>query len=140
MSKIFLLAIDLISKDVFTEKNLEVKKSKILEIGEGSEISEIFAEIIQLTKDGRIEIYAEDTGITGNSGEEILSFVKTVEKEIGGFISGSCFEVAKDQPGSSERWVKSEYSWEAEESSDEGSWAEDTYWEDDWNEWNEEWN
>lgn len=140
MSKIFLLAIDLISKDIFTKEKMEGKKSKILEIGEGSEISVIFSEIIQLTKDRRIEIYAEDTGITSNSGEEILSFVKKIEKEIGGFISGSCFEVAKDQPGSSEKWIKTEYSWETEESNDEGSWEEDTYWEDDWNEWNEEWN
>jgi hypothetical protein len=37
-----------------------------------------------MTKDGRIEIYLEDTGISGDSGEEILSFVKLVESEIGG--------------------------------------------------------
>lgn len=140
MSKIFLLAIDLISKESFTEEGLEKAKSRILKLGEGNEISEIFFDLSQLTKDGRIEIYAEDTGISYNSGEEILSFVKKMEKEIGGFISGSCFEVAKDQPGSSEKWVKTEYSWETEDSEEEDPWDKDTYWEDDWNEWNEEWN
>ena len=141
MSKIFLFNIDLISKEDFTNKPLEKIKEKILDLGEGNEISEVLSDVLQKTKDGRIEIYLEDTGISGDSGEEILSFVKLVESNIGGFISGSSFEVGKDQPGPVERWVRGEYSWDLEEKLDEeGSWEDDTYWEDEWNEWNEEWN
>ena len=141
MSKIFLFNIDLISKEDFTNKSLEKIKERILELGEGNEISEVLSDVLQKTKDGRIEIYLEDTGISGDSGEEILSFVKLVESNIGGFISGSSFEVGKDQPGPVERWVRGEYSWDLEEKLDEGdSWEDDTYWEDEWNEWNEEWN
>ena len=99
MSKIFLFNIDLISKEDFTNKPLEKIKERILELGEGNEISEVLSDVLQKTKDGRIEIYLEDTGISGDSGEEILSFVKLVESNIGGFISGSSFEVGKDQPG-----------------------------------------
>ena len=116
-------------------------KGKILDLGENNEISEVFSDVLQMTKDERIEIYLEDTGISGDSGEEILSFVKLVESEIGGFISGSSFEVGKDQPGSVEKWIKGEYSWDLEEKLDEDdSWESDAYWEDEWNEWNEEWN
>lgn len=141
MSKIFLFNIDLISKEDFTNKPLEKIKERILELGEGNEISEVLSDVLQKTKDGRIEIYLEDTGISGDSGEEILSFVKLVESNIGGFISGSSFEVGKDQPGPVERWVRGEYSWDLEEKLDEGdSWEDETYWEDEWNEWNEEWN
>ena len=141
MSKIFLFNIDLISKEDFTNKPLEKIKERILELGEGNEISEVLSDVLQKTKDGRIEIYLEDTGISGDSGEEILSFVKLVESNIGGFISGSSFEVGKDQPGPVERWIRGEYSWDLEEKLDEGdSWEDDTYWEDEWNEWNEEWN
>ena len=141
MSKIFLFNIDLISKEDFTNKPLEKIKERILELGEGNEISEVLSDVLQKTKDGRIEIYLEDTGISGDSGEEILSFVKLVESNIGGFISGSSFEVGKDQPDPVERWVRGEYSWDLEEKLDEGdSWEDDTYWEDEWNEWNEEWN
>jgi hypothetical protein len=141
MSKIFLFNIDLISKEDFTNNSLEKIKERILELGEGNEISEVLSDVLQKTKDGRIEIYLEDTGISGDSGEEILSFVKLVESNIGGFISGSSFEVGKDQPGPVERWVRGEYSWDLEEKLDEGdSWEDDTYWEDEWNEWNEEWN
>ena len=141
MSKIFLFNIDLISKEDFTNKPLEKIKERILELGEGNEISEVLSDVLQKTKDGRIEIYLEDTGISGDSGEEILSFVKLVESNIGGFISGSSFEVGKDQPGPVERWVRGEYSWDLEEKLDEeDSWEDDTYWEDEWNEWNEEWN
>ena len=106
MSKIFLFNIDLISKEDFSNKPLEEIKEKILELGENSEFSEVLCEVIQKTKDGRIEIYLEDTGISGDSGEEILSFVKIIESQIGGFISGSNFEVGKDLPGSAERWIK----------------------------------
>ena len=141
MSKIFLFNIDLISKEDFTNNPLEKIKEKILDLGEGNEISEVLSDVLQKTKDGRIEIYLEDTGISGDSGEEILSFVKLVESNIGGFISGSSFEVGKDQPGPVERWVRGEYSWDLEEKLDEeDSWEDDTYWEDEWNEWNEEWN
>ena len=141
MSKIFLFNIDLISKENFSNKSLEEMKGKILELGENNEISEVFSDVLQMTKDERIEIYLEDTGISGDSGEEILSFVKLVESEIGGFVSGSSFEVGKDQPGSVEKWIKGEYSWDLEEKLDEDdSWESDAYWEDEWNEWNEEWN
>lgn len=141
MSKIFLFNIDLISKEDFTNKSLEEIKGKILELGENNEISEVLSDVLQKTKDGRIEIYLEDTGISGDSGEEILSFVKLVESNIGGFISGSSFEVGKDQPGPTEKWIRGEYSWDLEEKLDEDdSWEDDTYWEDEWNEWNEEWN
>ena len=141
MSKIFLFNIDLISKEDFTNNSLEKIKERILELGEGNEISEVLSDVLQKTKDGRIEIYLEDTGISGDSGEEILSFVKLVESSLGGFITGSSFEVGKDQPGPVEKWIRGEYSWDMEEKLDEDdSWEDDTYWEDEWNEWNEEWN
>ena len=141
MSRIFLFNIDLITREEFPSESIGKIKEKILDLGESSEISEVFSDVVQLTKDGRIEIYLEDTGISGDSGEEILSFVKLVESKIGGFISGSSFEVGKDQPGPVERWVRGEYSWDLEEKLDEDdSWEDDTYWEDEWNEWNEEWN
>ena len=89
MSKIFLFNIDLISKEDFANNSLEKIKERILELGEGNEISEVLSDVLQKTKDGRIEIYLEDTGISGDSGEEILSFIKLIESEIGGFISGS---------------------------------------------------
>lgn len=141
MSRIFLFNIDLITKEDFSSRSIEEIKDRILELGESSEISEVLSDVLQLTKDGRIEIYLEDTGISGDSGEEILSFVKLVEKDLGGFISGSSFEVGKDQPGSSEKWIRGEYSWDIEEKTEEEeSWEDDTYWEDEWDEWNEEWN
>ena len=139
MAKIFLFNIDLISKEDFSKKSLDEIKGRILELGENNEISEVLSDVMQMTKDGRIEIYLEDTGISGDSGEEILSFIKLIESEIGGFISGSCFEVGKDQPGSVEKWVRGEYSWEPEEGIDD-NWEDDSTWEDEWNEWNEEWN
>jgi len=141
MSKIFLFNIDLISKEDFSNKSLLEIKEEILDLGESNEISEILSEVLQITKDGRIEIYLEDTGISGDSGEEILSFIKLIESKFGGFISGSSFEVGKDQPGPVEKWVRGEYSWDLEEKLDEeDSWEDDTFWEDEWNEWNEEWN
>ena len=141
MSKIFLFNIDLITKEDFSSRSMEDLKKEILEVGEGNEISDLFSDVLQLTKDGRIEIYLEDTGISGDSGEEILSFVKLIEKKLGGFVPGSSFEVGKDHPGPSERWIRGEYSWDLEEKpSEDESWEDDTYWEDDWNEWNEEWN
>lgn len=141
MSKIFLFNIDLISKEDFSNKSLLEIKEEILDLGERNEISEILSEVLQITKDGRIEIYLEDTGISGDSGEEILSFIKLIESKFGGFISGSSFEVGKDQPGPVEKWVRGEYSWDLEEKLDEeDSWEDDTFWEDEWNEWNEEWN
>lgn len=141
MSKIFLFNIDLITKEDFSRKSLDDVKGKILDLGENNEISEVISEVMQKTKDGRIEIYLEDTGISGDSGEEILSFVKLIESELGGFISGSSFEVGKDQPGKTERWIRGEYTWDLEEKvEDDDSWEDDTYWEDEWNEWNEEWN
>ena len=91
MSKIFLFNIDLISKENFSNKSLEEMRGKILELGENNEISGVLSDVLQMTKDGRIEIYLEDTGISGDSGEEILSFVKLVESSLGGFISGSSF-------------------------------------------------
>jgi hypothetical protein len=139
MAKIFLFNIDLISKEDFSKESLDKIKDKILELGENNEISEVLSDVMQVTKDGRIEIYLEDTGISGDSGEEILSFVKLIESEIGGFISGSGFEVGKDQPGSTEKWIKGEYSWEPEEEVND-DWEDDSIWEDEWNEWNEEWN
>lgn len=141
MSRIFLFNIDLITKENFSSESMEDLREEILGLGESSEISEVFSDVLQLTKDGRVEIYLEDTGISGDSGEEILSFVKLVENHLRGFIPGSSFEVGKDQPGPSERWVRGEYSWDIEEKAgDDESWEEDTYWEDEWDEWNEEWN
>lgn len=140
MSEFFLFSIDLISKEKF-KGNLDDLKSKISELEEENDLGEMISEVIQLTKDDRVEIYAEDTGISRNSGEEILSFIKLVEKEVGGFISGSSFEMGKETPNGIEKWVKSEYSWEPEDSpEEEESWEEESYWEDGWDEWNEEWN
>lgn len=141
MSRIFLFNIDLITKENFSSESMEDLREEILGLGESSEISEVFSDVLQLTKDGRVEIYLEDTGISGDSGEEILSFVKLIENHLGGFIPGSSFEVGKDQPGPSEKWVRGEYSWDVEEKpEDDESWEGDTYWEDEWDEWNEEWN
>lgn len=141
MSKNFLFALDLISKDSFDVQELETLREKILSLDEGNEFFSMAYEVIQLTKDGRIEIYAEDTGISSDSGEEVLSFVKLIEHEVGGFISGSSFEVGKEHPGNSEKWVKVEYGWELqEEEKDEESWDNDAYWNDEWEDWNEEWN
>ena len=141
MSKFFLFTLDLISKENFSEEESESLKEKILSLEERKDLLEIVSEVAQLTKDKRIEIYAEDTGINSDSGEEILSFVKLIEKEAGGFIPGSCFEVGRETPGPSERWVKTEYSWETEDlPEEEEPWDEEAYWEDEWDQWNEEWN
>lgn len=139
MSRFFLFSIDLISKEKF-KGCLEDLKAEISGIEEERDLSEMFVEVIQMTKDERIEIYAEDTGINRNSGEEILSFVKLIEKKVGGFISGSSFEIGKEIPNGTVKWIKTEYSWELEDSTEEESWEGDTYWEDRWDEWNEEWN
>ena len=119
MSKVFLFTLDLISKSTFKPESLENLRNKILILQEENEFCSIVYDIAQLTKDGRVEIYAEDTGISIDSGEEILSLVKLIEDEVGGFISGSSFEVGKDQPGKTEKWVKVEYVWELEEKEDE---------------------
>lgn len=143
MSKFFLLNIDLITREIYDPKNLERIKKKISESGEGNEMAEVFCDVAQMTKDGRIEIYAEDTGIIINTGEEVLSFIKLVESKIGGFTPGSSFEIGKEIPGFSETWTRGEYLWESEEKKTEdyeGSWEDDAYWEDSWDEWNEEWN
>lgn len=141
MSKIFLFTIDLITKGEFSESDVQTLKEKILSIEEKEDLSEVFSEVVQLTKDKRVEIYAEDTGITSDSGEEVLSFVKLVEEIVGGFIPGSSFEIGKENPGPSERWVKTEYSWETEDlPEEEEPWDEEAYWDDEWDEWNEEWN
>jgi hypothetical protein len=139
MINFFLFSIDLISKEKF-KGNLDDLRGKLYSLEEGNDLGEMISEVLQLTKDERIEIYAEDTGIIINSGEEILSFVKLVEKEIGGFIPGSSFEVGKEIPNGTVRWIKTEYSWEPDDSSEEDSWGNDAYWEDKWDEWNEEWN
>lgn len=141
MSKVFLFTLDLISKSSFKSESLEDLKNRILSLQEDNEFCSIVYDVAQLTKDGRVEIYAEDTGISISSGEEVLSLVKLVEDEVGGFISGSSFEILNDQPGKSEKWVKVEYGWELEEKEEEEeNWEDDTYWEDEWNEWNDEWN
>lgn len=141
MSKFFLFTIDLISKEKFLSSDIQVLKEKIMSLGENVDLPGIISDVAQLTKDGRVEIYAEDTGININSGEEVLSFIKMLEKEIGGFVSGSYFEVGKENPSPTEKWVKSDYSWEAEEvPEEENSWDEGAYWNDEWEEWNEEWN
>lgn len=142
MSKVFLFTVDLISKNYFSDEELKTLRGKILEVGEESEVSSFLSEVVQLTKDGRAEIYMEDTGISGESGEDILSLIKSIEIEIGGFVPGSYFEVGKDQPGDGERWNKLEYGWEVEEgeTEEEKPWDDDAYWEDEWDDWNEEWN
>ncbi len=138
MSSFFLSSIDLISKEKI-KGSLEDLKKKIFSLEEGNDLGEMISEVIQKTKDGRVEIYAEDIAINRNSEEEILSFVKLVEKELGGCIPGSTFEIEKEIPTSTVRWIKTEYSWEPD-STEEESWGEESYWEDKWDEWNEEWN
>ena len=139
MSKFYLFHLDLISKEKFSLEEIESIKES-LKGDETSEIIEICKDVICQTKDGRIEIYAEDTGITCSSSEEILSFVKVLESKVNGFISGSSFEVGKEEPGFSESWIKGEFSWESEIREEQESWEDDTFWEDDWDGWNEEWN
>ena len=142
MSKVFLFTIDLISKDLFSGEMLDDLKKKFIEVGEENELSCFLSEISQLTKDGRVEIYMEDTGISGSSGEEILVTIKAIEQEVGGFVTGSYFEVGKDQPGKGEKWNRFEYGWEVEEEEEEEEkpWDDDAFWEDEWEDWNEEWN
>jgi hypothetical protein len=141
MAKNFLFLIDLISKEIFSEDDLTKLKSSLSSKDVGNDLTQMVLEIIQTTKDGRIEIYAEDTGININSGEEVLSFVKQLEKKIGGFVSGSSFEIGNDNPGPVEKWTKSEYAWESEETPEEDPWNDEPFWEEDeWEEWNEEWN
>lgn len=141
MSKNFLFNLDLISKEIFSEEKLFPAKEEIELIGEGISFSDIVADTIQLTKDNRIEIYLENEGINDGSAEEVLTFVKSLELFLGGFIPGSSFEWIKEHPSHIERWVRGEYAWELEEEIDEsGSWDDDAYWKDEWNEWNEEWN
>jgi predicted CopG family antitoxin len=135
MLKNFLFNLDLISNGTFSEEKLVPVKEEIEVIGEGLSFSDIVIETVQLTKDNRIEIYLENEGISDGSAEEVLTFVKSLEKFLGGFIPGSSFEWII------ERWVKGEYAWElSEEIEDDGSWEDDTYWEDEWEEWNDEWN
>ena len=141
MAKNFLFLIDLISKEVFSENDFIKLKSRISSKKDEDDLSQMVLEIIQPTKDGRIEIYAEDTDIIVSSGEEVLAFIKSLEKEIGGFVSGSSFEIGKDSPGSIERWIRAEYNWESEETiEDEDAWDDDSSWEDEWEDWNKEWN
>ena len=144
MSKIFLFSLDLISKESFSNEEIDRIKSKILNLEtDDDSLKEMICDVLQKTKDDKIEIYTEDTGISGNSGEEILSFIKKVESIVGGFIPGSSFEVGKDHPSKPEKWLRIEYSWEVEgeeEEDSESPWDEDTYWENEWDEWNEEWN
>ncbi len=141
MVKNFLFNLDLISKVTFAEENLGPVRKEIEGIGEDLSFSDIVIETLQLTKDGRIEIYLENEGISDGSAEEVLAFVKSLENFLGGFIPGSSFEWIKEHPSHIERWVKGEYAWDlAEEIDDDRSWEEDTYWEDEWQEWNDEWN
>ncbi len=141
MIKNFLFNLDLISKEIFSEEKLDPVKEEIEAIGEGLSFSDIVIETVQLTKDDRIEIYLENEGISDGSAEEVLTFVKSLETFLGGFIPGSSFEWIQEHPSHIERWVKGEYAWElSEEIEDEGSWEDDTYWEDEWEEWNDEWN
>ena len=141
MLKNFLFNLDLISSGTFSDERLDSVKGEIETIGEGLSFTDIVIETVQLTKDNRIEIYLENEGISDGSAEEVLAFVKSLEKYLGGFIPGSSFEWIKEHPSHIERWVRGEYTWElAEEIEDGGSWEDDTYWEDEWEEWNDEWN
>lgn len=141
MSKNFLLVIDLLSNRSFSEAEFSKIRGEMSLLKENNEFFNLVWEIIRTTKDQKIEIYAEDTGISSRSGEEILSLIKTIEEKVGGFTTGSFFEVGKDIPGISEKWTKSKYSWELEEfSEDEDPWGEENYWEEGWDEWNKEWN
>lgn len=140
MPSFFLLTLDLTSRGNFTPNSLNDIKDQISSLEEEIPLGNLVLEILDLTKEGRIEIYAEDTGILISSGEEILSSIKVLEGIMGEFSSGSCFEIGKDSPGSSEKWIRSGYSWEVEDPlEDEKSWEEDSYWGEEWEEWKEEW-
>ena len=88
MIKNFLFNLDLISREIFSEEKLDSAKEEIETIGEGLSFSDIVIETVQLTKDDRIEIYLENEGISDGSAEEVLTFVKSLETFLGGFISG----------------------------------------------------
>lgn len=141
MSKTFLFTVDLISKGIFSPESLDAVKKSILKREEEGVLSDL-CEIMQLTKDGRIEIYGEELAVEEDSGEDILSSIKLLEEEIDGFVSGSYFEVGKETPGGNERWNKVDYGWDLEEGEEETEdpWDDEAYWENEWDEWNEEWN
>jgi hypothetical protein len=135
MIKNFLFNLDLITREIFPEEKLDSVKEEIETIGEGLSFSDIVIGAAQLTKDDRIEIYLENEGINDGSAEEVLTFVKSLETFLGGFIPGSSFEWIQEHPSHIERWVREEYAWELSEEIEE-----DDSWEDEWDEWNEEWN
>ena len=141
MVKNFLFNLDLISIGIFSEEKLSLIRGEIETIGEGLSFSDIVIETVQLTKDDRVEIYLENEGISDGSAEEVLTFVRSLETFLGGFIPGSSFEWIQEHPSHIEMWERREYAWElSEEIEDAGSWEDDTYWEDEWEEWNDEWN
>lgn len=140
MNKKILFNLDLTSKVKFTPDRLDKLKEKILEIGEDFSISPIISETSQLTREGKVEIYIEDATIDEDSPEEVLSFIKSVESKVGGFIKGSYFSYTEEFSEGTVKWVREEYSWEIEDIEEDKSWDEGNYWENEWDEWNDEWN
>ena len=142
MSKTFLFTVDLISKTSFSKDSLEETKDKILQEKEEGGIFSVLCDLMQLTKDGRVEIYGEELSIPEESGEEILSSIKEIENHLDGFVSGSYFETGKESPGMNEKWNRLDYGWDLEEEEEESEdpWDDEAYWENEWDEWNEEWN
>jgi hypothetical protein len=138
MVKNFLLNLDLITKREFHEEEIEKLKGKILSVP-GDSLSSFISESLGFTKDRRIEIYLENVPLNLDD-SEFFSILKKVESVMEGFISGSSAEWIQEYPSLTKRWVKTDYSWELEESEEEESWEDDAYWEEGWEEWNDEWN
>lgn len=141
MPKIFIFTVDLISKKEFSKSKIQEMREKNSSLQRGNNLLDVVLDSIQQTKDGRMEIYLEDLRTIVNSREEALNFIKNLEERVGGFISGSCFEIGEEISSPYERWIRTDYSWEMEDSQqEENQWDKESYWEGDWEEWNEEWN
>lgn len=138
MVKNFLLNLDLITKREFHEGETEKLRGEILSVS-GDSLSSFISESLGFTKDRRIEIYLENVPLNLDS-SEFFSTLKKVESVVEGFISGSSAEWIQEYPSLIKRWVKTDYSWELDESGGDGSWGDDAYWEEGWEEWNNEWN
>jgi hypothetical protein len=134
MKKIFIPVIDLVSKKSITEEILKEKKFTLVEKFKNNEFFKFLVDKAQLTKEGKIEIYAEDIDIKISNLSEILNLIKIIEKEISGFCDGSYLEI-EDETGKIEKWEKSQFSWEIEVFEDDKDEWEDGIesWEDEWN-------
>jgi hypothetical protein len=132
MYRIFIPVLDLLSKKTFTNSTIENERGKIIEKSEDLKSLVFLSDLIQIRKDGRIEIYAEDVSIKDTNEEDLINSIKYIENQIGGFITGSYFEV-ENKSGEIEKFEKTEFSWESEYLEEDES-----DWRSEWDEWNDE--